>query len=70
MAAGLRLLSALLLAGSALAHVRMTAISVNGGSFVTDSVRLPWVFLIRLTNIMLIYVSHVDVCRQIDRVIF
>ena len=38
---GLQVLSALLLAGSALAHVRMTAISVNGGAFQTNSVRLP-----------------------------
>ncbi|KZS90912.1 hypothetical protein SISNIDRAFT_172947 [Sistotremastrum niveocremeum HHB9708] len=34
-------LGALLLAASCLAHVRMTAISVNGGAFETDSVRLP-----------------------------
>lgn len=43
MAAGLRLLGALLLAGSALAHVRMAAISVDGGSFVTGAARLPQV---------------------------
>jgi hypothetical protein len=30
---------ALAWAGSTLAHVRLTALSVNGGSFVTDSVR-------------------------------
>jgi len=35
------LLLALLLALPAFAHVRMTAISVNGGAFVSDSVRLP-----------------------------
>lgn len=34
-------LSAVFLVGSATAHVRMTAISINGGAFVTNSVRLP-----------------------------
>ncbi|QRV89114.1 glycoside hydrolase family 61 protein [Ceratobasidium sp. AG-Ba] len=34
-------LCALACAGTALAHVRLTAISVNGGSFATNSVRLP-----------------------------
>lgn len=38
---GLTALTAILFAGSAMAHVRMTAISVNGGAFVTNSVRLP-----------------------------
>jgi len=38
---GAKVLSTLLLAIPALAHVRMTSISVNGGSPVTDSVRLP-----------------------------
>jgi len=38
---GSKILSLALLAGTAVAHVRMTAISVNGGAFVTNSVRLP-----------------------------
>lgn len=38
---GFKALLSLLLAGSAMAHVRMTAISVNGGAFVSNSVRLP-----------------------------
>ncbi|KAH8111154.1 glycosyl hydrolase family 61-domain-containing protein [Phellopilus nigrolimitatus] len=38
---GTQLVAVLLAASSALAHVRMTAISVNGGAFETDSVRLP-----------------------------
>lgn len=38
---GLRSLCALLLASSAFAHVRMTAINVNGAGWQTTSVRLP-----------------------------
>ena len=38
---GLKALSLIAFGATAMAHVRMTAISVNGGAFVTDSVRLP-----------------------------
>lgn len=38
---GLHVLCSLLLASTALAHVRMTAINVNGGGWQTTSVRLP-----------------------------